>query len=115
MDPQANLEAALERARALVDDPSIEEDPRATELGELVIALHEWLKDGGFLPAEWGAAASINGVTRAQALALGMKLKEDDVTHVTRGGAGLPESYLYVTYANDPFVCGIDQEGRVSS
>lgn len=129
MDPDANLEAALERAReiiALIDSATSDADERldntvklvglANELAELVVALDEWLGKGGFLPAAWSKVAWPNGVTLAQAIVLGSKVKALDTMHVTMGGQGLnADEYLYVSYTNDPFVLGIDREGRASS
>lgn len=127
MDPDANLEAALERAReiiAKIDGDDGTPDPVARErdlnlageLAELVIALDEWLGKGGHLPAAWSKVAWQNGVTLAQAITLGGKVKALDTMHVTMGGQGLnADEYLYVSYTNDPFVLGIDREGRASS
>jgi hypothetical protein len=49
MDPTANLTEALQLAADLVEG----EDPDAARLAELVIALDEWLRRGGFLPVPW--------------------------------------------------------------
>lgn len=128
MDPDANLEAALERAREIIkkidganDDGTLDADAResvvnlANELAELVVALDEWLGNGGHLPRVWSKVAWQNGVTLAQAITLGGKVKPGDTMHVTVGGAGLPDTYLYVSYTLDSFVLGIDREGRGSS
>lgn len=128
MDPDANLEAALERAReilAKIDganfDGTLDPDAResvvnlANELAELVVALDEWLSKGGHLPRAWSKVAWPNGVTLAQAIVLGSKVKPADTMHVTLGGAGLKDTSLYVTYTNDKFVLGIDREGSASS
>lgn len=132
MDPDANLEAALERAReliALIDTTSTSADERlentvehgpdvvdlASELAQLVVALDEWLSKGGHLPRAWSKVAWQNGVTLAQAIVLGSKVKPADTMHVTLGGAGLSDTSLYVTYTNDRFVLGIDREGSASS
>lgn len=65
MDPNANLSEQLQAARALLamkcvgtanechamtENQMAEEAPR---LAELVIALHEWISAGGFLPDTW--------------------------------------------------------------
>lgn len=55
MDPNANLKEQLEIARRLAER---EEDELLAETGperlaELVLALDEWLRAGGFLPAAW--------------------------------------------------------------
>lgn len=127
MDPDANLEAMLERAREIIamgntlakhEDgvPAQTKWQLADELAELVVALDEWLGKGGFLPAAWSKVAWPNGVTLAQAIVLGSKVKPLDTMHVTMGGQGLnADEYLYVSYTNDPFVLGIDREGRASS
>lgn len=125
MDPDANLEAALERAREineLIDsrrrlDPDALEHVAdlASELAQLVVALDEWLGKGGHLPHAWSKVAWQNGVTLAQAITLGGKVKPLDTMHVTMGGAGLSEDRLLVTYTNDKFVLGIDREGSASS
>jgi hypothetical protein len=52
MDPDENLKAQRTLAQRLVeqDDP----DPaEVLRLSELVIALDDWIKSGGFLPAAW--------------------------------------------------------------
>lgn len=124
MDPDANLEALLERARTIIQTidagsgEGIDRDvvvDLAGEVAELVVALDEWLRKGGALPNEWSKVAWKNGVTLAQASVLGSKVLAEDTMHVTMGGAGLGSDYLYVTYTNDPFVLGIDREGRASS
>lgn len=119
MDPDANLESCLERANEVIAEWDTEDDRdfarNAYELAELVVALDEWLKKGGALPNEWSKVAWANGVTLAQAITLGGKVLANDTMHVTMGGAGLGSDYLYVSYTNDPFVLGIDREGRGSS
>lgn len=124
MDPDVSLERALEVAQAILDehgpDENVNEDAwaehaRACELAEYVVALDEWLNKGGALPEAWAKPAFSNGVTLAQAIALGSKVLKGDVMHVTPGGAGLNESYLHVHYSIDTFELGIDREGRCSS
>lgn len=130
MDPDVNLERLLELAREIVTlvDTSDGDDwgetdrgdlediaARGGELAEYVLALHEWLAKGGALPKDWSKVAWSNGVTLAQAITLGGKVRAEDTMHVTMGGAGLGSDYLYVSYTNDPFVLGIDREGRGSS
>lgn len=55
MDPDANLKEQLDIARQLLagatSDDAIERD--AERLAELVIALDEWIRRAGFLPAAW--------------------------------------------------------------
>lgn len=61
MDPSANLREQLKLARRLVDGEEPDDNPvavgayavDAARLAELVIALDEWIKGGGFLPAPW--------------------------------------------------------------
>lgn len=59
MDPDANLERQLELAQEIVDARDAE-DPDAEHLGALadalaehVLALHDWIASGGFLPQAW--------------------------------------------------------------
>jgi hypothetical protein len=124
VDPNVNLEYALEVAKAIVNDDPDEtqvgedfyaEHMRANELAQYVLALDEWLQKGGFLPDTWSKPAFSNGVTLAQAITLGSKVIANDVMHVSQGGSGLGTDRLLVTYTNDPFVLGIDREGRASS
>ncbi len=52
MDPDENLAAQRRIASRIVD----QEDPNPADvhcLSELVIALDDWIKAGGFLPAAW--------------------------------------------------------------
>jgi hypothetical protein len=62
MDPETNLEKQLQLAQKILryldtgDDPRrvltvVEED--AEKLAELVLALDEWLSQGGFRPSRW--------------------------------------------------------------
>ena len=54
MDPNANLEEQLRLAQRIQNDPSEDGDAHAADrLAELVIALHDWLNRGGFLPDAW--------------------------------------------------------------
>jgi hypothetical protein len=72
MDPNANLEEQITLAKQILErqdafDPDVpcEYEQKFTEnyytsqadaaerLAELVEALHEWIKKGGFLPKEW--------------------------------------------------------------
>ena len=118
MDPHANLEEQRELAAALANN---EWSPDARRLAELVAALDEWRLNDGFDPylpeIPEGAVP-----THVQALALGRFLRghfqHDDpimrAATVSRGGAGLPGSYLYVRF-NDGYEGGIDRDGRVST
>jgi hypothetical protein len=52
MDPNANLAEQLQIAKLLLDDnPS--NAVAAIRLAELVEALNDWIKGGGFLPDAW--------------------------------------------------------------
>jgi hypothetical protein len=117
MDPDANLERLLELANGVLahQDAGGDHEDVTVELAEYVVALNDWLAKGGSLPKEWSKVAWSNGVTLAQAITLGGKVLPQDTMHVTMGGAGLGSDYLYVHYTNDPFVLGIDREGRGSS
>ncbi len=57
MDPDANLEEQLEIAKRLADGTCYPEGEDyiedANRLCELVLALDEWLRHGGFLPHPW--------------------------------------------------------------
>jgi hypothetical protein len=51
MDPNTTLEDILGCAADILDTE--EEDDTVIELAEKVVALHEWLSRGGFLPKKW--------------------------------------------------------------
>lgn len=56
MDPNANLREQLEIANRIVDgdDLDVEEwDALRDRLAELVLALNDWITNGGFLPGAW--------------------------------------------------------------
>jgi hypothetical protein len=56
MDPNENLKEQLETADRIIQAVSEERfvhEGEAETLAELVLALDEWLKNGGFLPEEW--------------------------------------------------------------
>lgn len=67
MDPNANLQSMLSAAATINDirdrcdeeSGEVQEDDRseleetAFELAELVEAMSDWLKRGGFLPSDW--------------------------------------------------------------
>ena len=54
MDPDANLAEQLELAnRILACGAGEMEDGELERLAELVEALDEWIKSGGFLPEAW--------------------------------------------------------------
>lgn len=88
-----------------------------------------YLRDHAYTLNEWGDAVDQLYVrlderpregcpTNAQGVALAGRFKPDTTSIVvTRGGFGLPDTYLYVVESNSgrDFHCGIDEEGRVSS
>lgn len=49
MDPNENLRLQLKIAQAIVDG----DDGDAANLAELVLALHQWMANGGFPPDAW--------------------------------------------------------------
>ena len=55
MDPDANLaeQAKLARRILAADDAGDYADHDASRLAELVEALDEWIRRGGFLPQAW--------------------------------------------------------------
>ena len=60
MDPTANLKEQIELAQNWVewvdDSEPPEEIAAINRLSELVLALDEWIKKGGFLPRQWTEA-----------------------------------------------------------
>ena len=52
MDPDANLAAQHRIANRLVEQ-DVPDPAEVLHLAELVIALDDWIKAGGFLPAAW--------------------------------------------------------------
>jgi len=55
MDPTANLQEQLELAAEFLAEEVRYPDQleKAERLSELVLALHEWITKGGFLPEQW--------------------------------------------------------------
>ena len=54
MDPDKCLEEMLELAGKVVDDKSCgNAEDVVLDLSHLVLALHDWIRGGGFLPKEW--------------------------------------------------------------
>jgi hypothetical protein len=56
MDPNANLEEQLRLAARIVEDGDSgvgASSLHADRLAELVLALNEWITNGGFLPERW--------------------------------------------------------------
>ena len=50
MDPNANWKEAVRVANALLDEQTGTDDGRAERLAELVVALDQWVRSGGFVP-----------------------------------------------------------------
>lgn len=120
MDPHANLEEQLAISGSVLATED-EWPDEAVRLAELVVALHEWRRGGGFdpyLPALQEDAFP----NHVQAIALGrflrgrFSLRDPSMRRavVSRGGAGLPDTYLHVLF-NDGYEGGVDFEGRVST
>lgn len=65
MDPNANLDEQLGLARQLIEDSNdfggemTKED--GMRLAELVLALDEWIANGGFLPGRWSKTGRARG------------------------------------------------------
>lgn len=56
MDPDANLEEQLVLADILLKNRRCDVEERtenAQRLAELVVALDEWMRKGGFMPLKW--------------------------------------------------------------
>lgn len=53
MDPDANLAEQLDSARRILSGEYANLDFHAERLAELVIALDEWIRGGGFVPSRW--------------------------------------------------------------
>jgi hypothetical protein len=57
MDPNANLKEQLELAKNILEYPAQSDmdtiNGDAERLAELVLALDEWISNGGFLPKRW--------------------------------------------------------------
>ena len=52
VDPTENLREQLSIAAAAISDGGIDQD-YVVRLAELVSALNDWIRHGGFLPAPW--------------------------------------------------------------
>ena len=64
MDPEANQEEQIRIASAIIraadaGEPVDSDD--AARLAELVIALHDWIMNGNFLPRTWASAQRRGG------------------------------------------------------
>lgn len=65
MDPDANLVLQIALAEMLAEQLTSEEAPltsievQALRLAELVLALHGWLRTGGFPPSTWKPAGRV--------------------------------------------------------
>lgn len=81
MDPDANLNEQLELAQAIADEDEdsdrIESAENGQRLADLVLALHEWISKGGFLPTAWRDVLVRDGWTPPPAL---------PAPHVKKGG-----------------------------
>lgn len=108
MDPNANLEQQLELARDLADSGGVPE--RAAQLAEHVLALHEWIIQGGFLPSDWDPP----GAAQGRALAHVMATQGAAVERLHPSPFDLPAGYWGVRLTNG-FECGIAPDGSVSS
>lgn len=53
MDPNANLNESLALANAIIDGNDYVDAGEAERLAELVVALDDWIRKGGFLPDDW--------------------------------------------------------------
>ena len=53
VDPNANLAEQLRLAKSFLDSDSLPEDVDVVRLAELVVALDQWIRSGGFLPHPW--------------------------------------------------------------
>lgn len=56
MDPNANLAEQQLLAARILDGDDYVDSGDAVRLAELVQAMDEWIKKGGFLPTEWQAS-----------------------------------------------------------
>jgi hypothetical protein len=122
MDPNANLEQQLDLAREITEDnpdadnlEAVEafnerQQMRADQLAEHVIALHEWITNGGFLPSEWEAP----GAAQGRALWRLMAVQDAAVERLHPSPFDLPAGYWGVRLTNG-FECGIAPDGAVSS
>lgn len=65
MDPNANLTEQVRLAGEILDCCDDVAESEASEgvqrLAELVLALDEWLKGGGFLPSRWARKPEVVG------------------------------------------------------
>lgn len=52
MDATANLAEQLDLAKSILHD-GVEGAENTERLAELVLALHDWINKGGFLPDQW--------------------------------------------------------------
>lgn len=57
MDPNANLAEQIRLADRLESDDTGPDAAAALRLAELVLAMNEWIRGGGFLPDAWNRAA----------------------------------------------------------
>lgn len=53
MDPDENLKQQIRLANSIQKGGNRDHEYDASTLADLVLALHEWIEGGGFLPAAW--------------------------------------------------------------
>ena len=53
MDPEATLEEMLALAKIMREENDEIDPADADRLGELVLAMHDWIRKGGTLPVAW--------------------------------------------------------------
>lgn len=53
MDPNENLMQQRKIAESIIDNDNGGSNADEIRLAELVLAMHEWISNGGFLPADW--------------------------------------------------------------
>jgi hypothetical protein len=121
MDPNVNLERQLDVARemiALIDGPVVESTDLANalidlanELAELVIAQHDWITSGGFLPEAWTNKGMAQGAALAR---LVTQRGAPERVHVNKPDEWMMAGYWLVRFP-DGFECGIAPNGDVSS
>lgn len=90
MDPDENLREQLDIAYGIIAAPRLErrEDER---LAELVLALDEWIKKGGFLPKAWQ-----HTLTFKEFVVLANKFMENYPSDVFTGESGDPGALFVV-------------------
>ena len=121
MDPNANLKEMLELARELIDvEDGIDTDDLVDvgRLAELIIDLHSWIENGGFLPSAWQpkTGAEVVGVLRVD---LCKCLEDCNLLSLYQGNHKLAKDtelldrfgFSYIK-AGDEFIIGIKKVGE---